>query len=244
MSVWGRSIAVFGVLTVLIAFSAPVAAAASPTRLVVDEVRMPTRLTTARATIDGSPPPCQDNAYKTLGAKQTKTYKWSFKASTTPSGLNKSAVVQVLKKSFANVIGAHNDCGKPDNISATHKFLGRTTHSPNCNSPDGQNVVGFAKLGPGILAVTCFWINGNRIIEADMKITTAESWALSMATCHGNMPLLESTITHEAGHVFGLGHVSERKHGRLTMSPFIDGPCENNEATLGLGDLRGLASMY
>ena len=92
----------------------------------------------------------------------------------------------------------------------------------------------------GVLAVTCYWIRGGKIVEADMRITTRESWALSLANCHGDMPLLESTITHEAGHVFGLDHVGERKHGRLTMSPFLDGPCNDNEATLGLGDMLGL----
>jgi hypothetical protein len=77
-----------------------------------------------------------------------------------------------------------------------------------------------------------------------MKITTRESWALSMSSCHGNMVMLESTVTHEAGHVFGLDHVGENKHGRLTMSPYLDGPCENGEATLGKGDVAGLASLY
>ena len=55
---------------------------------------------------------------------------------------------------------------------------------------------------------------------------------------------LEATMTHEAGHVFGLGHIGERRHGRLTMSPFLNGPCENSEATLGLGDVRGLEALY
>jgi hypothetical protein len=56
--------------------------------------------------------------------------------------------------------------------------------------------------------------------------------------------MLEAVLTHEAGHVFGLAHVGESRHGRLTMSPYIDGVCNNQESTLGLGDLRGLEALY
>ena len=101
-----------------------------------------------------------------------------------------------------------------------------------------------ARLPRGVLAVTCFWLRNGRMTEADIKINNRESWALTMTSCHGDMPLLESTITHEAGHVFGRDHVGEKRHGRLTMSPYLDGPCNDNEATLGLGDMRGLEALY
>lgn len=191
-----------------------------------------------------APPPCDDHAFNALGGKQRGAYKWSFGASSTPAGLNRNTVASILQKSFSNITGENNDCRRADTVSATHQYLGTTTRAPNCNRKDGHNVVGFGKLSLGILAVTCYWINGGKIVEADMKITTRESWALSLSSCHGLMPMLEATITHEAGHVFGLDHVGEKRHGRLTMSPFLDGPCNNNEATLGLGDMLGLESMY
>ncbi|HEY7025136.1 MAG TPA: hypothetical protein VH371_09265 [Candidatus Limnocylindrales bacterium] len=244
MSFLARLLSLFGSVSVLFAVAAPVAAA-SPVRLVVDEIRMPSHAAAMLAGSVGiSPPPCQDKAFNLIGGKQASTYKWSFKASSTPSGLNKNSVAQKLQKSFANITGAHNDCGRADKISATSQYLGTTSSAPNCNSRDGKNVVGFGSLNSGVLAVTCYWINSGKIIEADMKITTKETWALSLSTCHGDSPMLEATITHEAGHVFGMDHVGETKHGRLTMSPYLDGPCENNEATLGLGDMLGLESMY
>jgi len=244
-----RSAGFAGAFTLVLALGGPAAAASrsgdTTTRLVIETLRMPTSAAQVNpANVGAALPPCSDTAHLSEGAKQAGTYRWSFKASTTPAGLSRSGVTAILQKSFANVTGAHNDCGRSDNVGATSQYLGTTSRSPNCNSQDGQNVVAFGPLASGVLAVTCFWVRGGTITEADMKITTAESWALSLATCHGNMPLLESTITHEAGHVFGLAHVGERAHGRLTMSPYIDGVCEDNETTLGLGDMLGLESMY
>ena len=202
------------------------------------------RAQSSRVDVGIAPPPCEDSAYRLEGGKQAATYKWSFKASTTPSGLNKTAVADNLRKSFSNVTTGANDCGLPDRIGATHQYLGTSTRGPNCNIRDGHNVVGFGSLPNGVLAVTCFWFANGKITEADMKINNHEHWALSMATCHGDQVLLESTVTHEAGHVFGLDHVGERKHGQLTMSPYINGGCEDDEATLGRGDIRGLEALY
>ena len=194
--------------------------------------------------VASAPAPCADPAYNLLGGKEPNGhYDWAFQASSTPAGLSATGVRDVLRRSFTNVTTAHNDCGLPDNVSATHTYLGTTSLRPRCNQMDGHNVVGFKSLPFGTLAVTCYWISGNTIVEADMQINSDEDWALSQAACFHQI-LLEATITHEAGHVFGLDHVGERKHGRLTMSPFVDGQCNNNESTLGLGDVKGLEHLY
>jgi hypothetical protein len=51
-------------------------------------------------------------------------------------------------------------------------------------------------------------------------------------------------VTHERGHTFGLGHVSESSHARLTMSYRSNGPCQGSERSLGLGDWKGLCGNY
>jgi hypothetical protein len=106
------------------------------------------------------------------------------------------------------------------------------------------NVVAFAPLDNFYAGFTCIWWDGHHhIYEMDMRLDPSQAWATSMSGCNGGL-LLEALITHEAGHGFGLAHVSETQHGRLTMSTYIDGFCENQESTLGWGDLRGLQALY
>ena len=187
--------------------------------------------------------PCEDRAYRLVGPRWATTLKWYFAASSTPSGLSRSAVRDVVKRSFANVTRARNDCGLADNVSATAAYKGTTSRRARCNSRDGYNVVGFKSLSAGTLAYACYWYVGDRMIEADIQINSDVPWALALAGCV-NQQMLEATMTHEVGHAFGLDHVAESAHGRLTMSPYLNGLCNNEESTLGLGDLLGLEQLY
>lgn len=237
---------VFALLAALIvlALGAP-AALASPS-FHVEELRLATNRGPASSAGagGGAPAACSDPAHKELGGTWLNgSYSWAFHASSTPSYLAKADVRDVLKRSFTNITSARNDCGMPDNVSATHIYLGTTGTRARCGRRDFQNVVGFNRLEFGVLAVTCYWISNSHIVEADIQINSRERWALSMSDCVYEL-MLEATITHEAGHVFGLDHVGEGKHGRLTMSPFLNGPCQLSEATLGRGDILGLEALY
>ncbi|MEP7158756.1 MAG: hypothetical protein ABI797_04970 [Chloroflexota bacterium] len=197
-----------------------------------------------------APNACSDNNYSIIGQAWTSTLKWWFKGSSTPSYLSQGGVLTVLKRSFTNMTGARNSCGLPDNNSATSSYQGTTTIGPsvnargNCKASDGRNVIGFGSLPAGTLAVTCIRFGaGNHIREADIKMNSNFDWELSPANCFYE-ELIEPTLTHEIGHAFGLGHVGENKHGRLTMSTISDGPCSNAESTLGWGDVRGMHHLY
>ncbi len=231
-------------IPVLLALSAsPVAAYA----VSLDSMSGPTQ---PIASSQSAPNACNDDAYSLLGPKWSGPLKWSFQSSSVPSGMDVSDTLTVIKRSFNNMTGAHNDCGLPDTVGATSTYLGTTSAAPGvskrgyCTSKDGKNVLGFAPLPMGILAVTCTWGSNRHMVETDIRINSNLEWALTVASCHYWQELLEPTMTHEIGHAFGLGHVGERRHGRLTMSTTSDGPCNNAETTLGWGDIRGLTHLY
>lgn len=237
-----RLSALFGALA-LLTISGPVAAAP-----LVEAQRIALPLTSG-ARVAANKPPCQDGAYSLIGGRWNKTVHWTFNADSTPAGLTKAAAETAIVKSFNNITHAFNDCGRADRVSAKHSYDGRATRGPNiskfgnCKPADGKNAVAFGRLPLGILAVTCTRRLGSFMAEADIKINSRYSWAATVKTCH-NQELIEPTITHEVGHVFGLGHVGERRHPLLTMSVASDGACNNAASTLGLGDMKGLEALY
>jgi len=209
----------------------------------------PVAVVTSPDLVTSSPGPCSDSKYNLIGPKWKSTLKWSYKSSTTPSYLTTSQVVQVLKRAFNNITMERNDCGRIDRVSASWSYLGTTsnglgvTKAGACGSADGHNTVGFGALPAGYLALTCVRSVGTSITETDIRISNGSSWALALGDCLNDF-MLEAVATHEIGHAYGLGHVGETNHGRLTMSTFIDGTCENQESTLGLGDMKALEALY
>src|SRR5688572_32863023 len=112
-----RLFALAGALVVL-TVGAPSAVAAT---FHSDELRLAARgvVASAAGAVALSPAPCNDTAFKKLGGKQAKTYVWSFNAASTPGYLARTAVRDTLVRSFSNITNANNDCGMPDNVSAT-----------------------------------------------------------------------------------------------------------------------------
>jgi hypothetical protein len=206
------------------------------------------------ASIAGSPSACSDRAYRLLPMKWAVTWQWSFYARSTPRReIMTSKAESALKAAVASITGERNDCGRSDRVSATARYLGRTTTRPGvdngCTTRDGRSVVGFGDLPMGVLGLTCTTYQlipdaVDRAVESDVLFNKDDfSWATSLATCKGLRAMLRSVATHEFGHVFGLNHVREATHGNLTMSEQI-GPCDDSAFTLGKGDMLGLERRY
>lgn len=218
----------------------------------------------------GSPGPCSDGAYAratldfgTLGKKPykwTSEYDWYFHSSTTPTNITAANALDDIIAGTVNMKDDHNDCGLADGSHATSAYQGSTglatqiNTDGTCAANDGNNVAGFGVLNPtNTLAITCTWgklgLNplGDAVaIESDVRFDKDNhSWFTGAvpSTC-SNRWSLAGVATHERGHTFGLGHVAENGHGNLTMSPLINGACQKSEATLGLGDVRGMNAIY
>lgn len=201
-----------------------------------------------------SPGECSDGAYTLNGGKWTTTLKWGFYAASTPGEISVATAESALKAATANITGNQNTCGFPDRTQATTSYSGRIASAPNvggsttdiwCGGYNTTNSVGFGTMPSGILGATCSWTSGSAIVAADIKFNKYYyRWSGSSvpAGCTSKY-VLESTATHEFGHAFGLGHVSETYHGNLTMSTHLHA-CTLAETTLGMGDVRALQALY
>ena len=193
---------------------------------------------------------CSDGAYTLEGFKWSTTYSWWFQSGSTPSAFTASAAAGAFKRAIGHISGAYNNCSLADRVSATQTYMGATsratniTSSASCGSRDSKNVVGFGTLPNGYLGMTCWWTMNGAPVEADLKLNKAYyRWYVTKPSTCSSRWSVETAATHEFGHLFGLGHVSETYHPNLTMSPVIRA-CQSSEVTLGLGDVRGLEALY
>lgn len=189
---------------------------------------------------------CADPTYSLNDMSWPDGYEFYFDEGSVPDKYDKDEVLELIKRAFDNITSVRNDCGLPDNVAATWHYRGHTTEDA-CPDTTFQNVVGFGKLprSSGVLAVMCPYGDPDEVpAYAHILINLNVAWSLSPETCTRRQQDLETTLTHEVGHVFGLGHVGERRHGDLTMSPVSNGACDTEELSLGLGDVLGLEELY
>jgi hypothetical protein len=210
------------------------------------------------------PPACEDDAYNypTTPFKWRDQWVWRFHSASTPDEIASNQDAEdALRNAMHNVTHAQTDCGLTDNVDAEASYQGHTvksidvvnanTGSPSCRStPDGVSVVDFGQVGSGSYVFQCsYWVSHagpNSATEADIRLNKSDwEWTVnpldpSCVAALGVEPL--ATVGRGAG--FGLGAVPESIHGNLTMSQTPNGACQDDESTLGLGDVLGLRSLY
>ena len=119
------------------------------------------------------------------------------------------------------------------------RYAGTTTKA--ANKRDGQNTVGWAKLGGGTLGITNYLNNdrfrtvpcgGNlfaNLYEADVRLTTTYRWTSGGGQCPcsaGSAFYLNAVSEHEFGHVAGLCHTNNPSS---LMYPSF-GVCQNKSS--------------
>jgi len=197
----------------------------------------------------GSPGECSDRAYTNEPYRVEFNLRWYFNSNTTPGELSSKSALDAIRRGTQNITDTQSNCRRGDRVPHFMDYQGTTNHNACPGHNDMMSVVSFGTLPQGTLAQTCTIYepddHSNRTKWSDIKINKASfNWTTNPGGSCNSKYDLESVVTHERGHTFGLGHVSETSHRNLTMSPSINGPCQSSERSLGLGDWRGLDRKY
>ena len=194
---------------------------------------------------------CSDAAGAWLGMRWHGPYRWLLRLPGTPAYLGPVEPVRAAIQEAARAVDeGRNDCGIGGDLALAQRYAGETGRDAGirpdgtCANRDDRNVVAFGRLDGGLLALTCLWWSRGRTVESDIRISDAPgTFTLNpTAGCTGSWDL-QGTLTHEFGHVFGLGHVSFAEHGELTMSDGL-AACSTGFRALGLGDYQTLRTQY
>ncbi|CAN5593880.1 hypothetical protein BH24ACT22_BH24ACT22_07030 [soil metagenome] len=204
---------------------------------------------------ESGPNPCRSRAYNLTRWKVYDRVAYRYNYRTTPRSLKRRATGRAIRRAGANIVNNRNSCRIGDRVDSRIAFQGGTRRAADvsstgrCTRNDGSSVVSFGGLR-GPLAVTCifFTLRGgyDEVTSSDIRIDRSNTkWTTKprARSCRRAYDV-ESVMTHEFGHTFGLNHVSERRHPNQTMSPRINGPCQLSEKSLGRGDVLGLTRKY
>ncbi|HEY3549331.1 MAG TPA: M66 family metalloprotease [Propionicimonas sp.] len=195
------------------------------------------------ATPASTNPKCDNYSYNIgYGQKWVGTFRWYQKSG-----------ISIPYAAIAGGINAMADgTGARSNLQngATASYQGTTTvpatfsSSGLCNSTDLTNVIDTGTLPVGWLAGTCTYANASEISYADVRFNTGRyAWytGVSGTGCTAGKFDAQGTMTHEAGHVFGLGHVANTT---LQVMKTNGSECDVAQRLLGPGDLAGMKALY
>ncbi|MDQ1012900.1 hypothetical protein QFZ82_007385 [Streptomyces sp. V4I23] len=196
---------------------------------------------------------CTDTANSTESWTEWGTYNWYVGDGGMPAGMSQSQAATSFADAINNITGSYNDCGLADEVGASASYQGTTTYeadidsSGNCTAYDDRSTWDAGDLPSTTVAIACsfYWAVTYDLFEADVRFNTTDFDFTNDVTvgCLAEYDV-RSVGTHEAGHVFGLGHVPvDITHAELTMYPssFL---CSEEARTLGYGDVLGLRKKY
>ncbi|MGB7448357.1 MAG: hypothetical protein WA892_04430 [Ornithinimicrobium sp.] len=197
---------------------------------------------------------CSDAAYTTNDLKEYGVYNWYIGDGPMPAGLSRRNARIAFSDAIDNITGSFNDCGYDDRVEARARYRGATGNEANisttgvCTWRDRKSTWDAGNLAGGTVAQACWWSLPspgvkNDLIEADVRYNRTDfNFTNNPGSRCANRYDVRSVGTHEAGHIFGMGHVG-LGHRNLTM--YVQSlTCTTRARTLGRGDVRGLRSLY
>jgi hypothetical protein len=213
-------------------------------------------------------PACSENAWNGEGGSwfspnSTPTLLWSYNESTASrAGLSGSTTLSDIRTGNSNMSSGVNNCGFAEGTFLVHgAYQGTTSLFANINSaagctsnfPDGHNTVSWGPFDSGaynqsthtgFVADTCTEngsFNGmETITEADIYLGSNVDMVDSFPSNCTFQEDLQTEVTHEWGHAFGLAH--ESSGADEVMYPRR--PWCTLRRHLGGGDWTGMASLY
>ncbi|MEU3597700.1 matrixin family metalloprotease [Streptomyces sp. NPDC006798] len=202
-----------------------------------------------------APGACSTSAYNLMRWKEYGTYTWYIGDGGMPAGLSRTAAKDAFADAINNITGGSNNCGIV-NLAGPRSSYGGTTsleadisNHNTCTARDKKSTWDAGDLIAGAVASACTWtkLQGPSyadVIEADVRFNTADhNFTNNPSTGCNNKYDVRSVGTHEAGHVFGLDHVTGSTNQNQTMytNSF---PCTTKARTLARGDMNGLRAIY
>jgi hypothetical protein len=222
--------------------------------------------------VPGFPGACERDTYTLAGFKWYGPYLYRTTIGSALANGSQNDFDAATRRAFNNMAHGRNTCDMHGGINATAALVGHTTLRGNfinadgqttCGPSDGENVIDTNDLAGGsfeaFLAAYCVYSEDHdgfrQATSADLSFNNGDyNWTYNPTTdplCDPTPPPnkehwrydVESTMTHEAGHVFGLVNVNDIEDLNLTMFPGVR-RCSGHFRTLGRGDVLGMRALY
>lgn len=209
-------------------------------------------------------PACDDSAKTYMdGGPMPSGETFKIYTNQIPNYLDLANTIDAIKAGMNAWPNLFNNCGYSDNVTASTSYGGSTTAgtsvSPQaeCNyqsdSYNSVSVIGFNDLPAGYYGNTCryglYYPDGTfHATAGDIRLNVNRTWTNvpQAPSCSGATYDVQSVVTHEAGHWWGLDHVAYPEHANLTMTGGVGSnfKCSNWMRSLGYGDVRGMRLLY
>lgn len=187
------------------------------------------------------------------GGRRTPTSLYNYRVGDgpRPAGLSDAATREVIFDSFATWRNSTNSCGMADSVDVNYRYDGTTTLETGistaaaCTGRDGTSIIDFGTLPFGTLGANCSYPNSSRIYtESDIRLNTKNhSWTTTPRINCTNKYDVQSIMTHEIGHSWGLNDLKQAGTRYQTMFG-TSYSCMKYQRTLARGDVTGMNQYY